>query len=663
MAFGPFDTYFSQHRVLRARKAAGLHPISELSRFNTLICCFFCSLAVSVTYAFDLFTDTFQTKFGLTPGDMTTVSTVGLVFAYFTMPYSLLFENFGPLTLFCVCIVLSLVGGLGLALTVNGTLPGNTGSLTVFYAILNTASGLIDTAYISTLFEIFPRNRGPVVCLAKVMTGLGSAVLSSLNSNILTDMTDFIYFLMVFCMLVSVWAALVVVLPPWWMNWWRTHGKTEEEILELRITEPYYEQKNIPWPRLILGYAVVVILILFFAIELPVVESMSEVTEATHNALGAVTIILVLCIFLMLLPIPALGGMDEPAPTGDEKNAIEGPFMARYRLEQQRIADNGGALNSATVVNSLKQLNVQPTSAVVLEEEDLGRTKIHTTGSEPTPSLEEAEHSNEKVCRQDPRYEGSFFDYLRNIDLWLILLLFVFYGCMGTLVMYNATTISIAINGHDRNQGTAALYTAFLGVGSSVGRIAFGLFEGFVQHQDPENRKVILTMILPLSPTLAFIAGVLLLTISGDAILLPYLLIYFEEGIFAGVNALIFPSLFVRHHNSLYNLSFLVQCISILCFNRLMFGTYTDRQLKELQDAGLANQNCNVRKCVQVPLIVATCLAFCGIFVAIAIHWRYARYVRRVRALRKKEHEEAEAVPQICCQHPDEHCFPHSLRE
>lgn len=195
--------------------------------------------------------------------------------------------------------------------------------------------------------------------------------------------------------------------------------------------------------------------------------------------------------------------------------------------------------------------------------------------------------------------------------------------------MYNASTIYVAVSGHERSSTVSSLYTAFLGVGSALGRIAFGLFEAYVQHQPADKRRFVITITLPLSPLFAAISAVIILFVPGDALILPYLLVYFEEGVFAGVNALIFPCMFAKHHNFLYNLSFLVQCITTICFNRIMFGMYVDKQHNRL---GLSKKvDCNQKVCIQTPMIVSACLGFVGIFVAIVIHIRYARFVRRER--------------------------------
>ncbi|KAG5479504.1 hypothetical protein LSCM1_04770 [Leishmania martiniquensis] len=604
---------FSQTRDAIQRKERGLHPVSELSRFHLLVCCFFCSVCVSLTYAFDLFTTQFRSQFKLTSSDLTVISTVGLVFCYFTIPYTFVFESCGPFSLFWLCAISAAIGGIGLTGVFRGQIPGNTATITIFYAFLNAASGLLDTCYVSTLVEVFPRNRGPVVCLAKVMTGLGSSVWASMSDTFFVgSISGFIYFLTAIVIVVCIWASFVIVLPPYIVNWWRRQDKTQVEVTALQSMAPYYERKFVPIPRLVIGYVVVLLLLVFFTVEAPVMAYVSSISRSGRMAVGAITVVLTLSIFSMLLPFRALGGVIDPDP---ELEKLEGSDAVTHAKEAGAEADLVQLDGFGQELQAGKE-----GGAEIMEP-------INVTKGTETSS--QSEDTVAKYSHQDPRYTGTIKDYLLSIDMWLIMLLFIFYGCMGVIVMYNSSTISIALSGRERSPQLSALYTAFLGVGSSVGRIAFGLFEAYVQHQDPENRKVLVTMALPFSPALAFLAGLALLFLPGSAVLLPFILVYLEEGVFAGINALIFPCLFESNHNFLYNLSFFVQMCSIISFNLGMFGRNIDMQQRRLNIP--MDRECNVKICVQTPIIVATVLAFCGILVALAIHFRYAAFVRRTR--------------------------------
>ncbi|RNE94858.1 hypothetical protein TraAM80_10542, partial [Trypanosoma rangeli] len=177
----------NQTRTVERRRAAGLPVVNEMQRFRLLVCCLFCSICTSLIYAFDLFTTQFVERFNLSVGDQATISTVGLVFCYFTLPYGFLYDYAGPFPLILICFVTGGMGSLLLGLAFDGFIPGTVTNFSIFYALMNTCAGLIDVVYIVTLAETFPRNLGPVVALAKVLTGLGSSVLASISVNLFGD--------------------------------------------------------------------------------------------------------------------------------------------------------------------------------------------------------------------------------------------------------------------------------------------------------------------------------------------------------------------------------------------------------------------------------------------------------------------------------------------
>lgn len=597
------SNWFSQLQYLHARREKGLHPVSEMNRFAILVCGLFCGICVSLPYTYDLYTTQLRDQFELSAGDLSTVSTVGLVFFFSMLPFSVIFEMLGPFTNFVICLAMGVIGTVGLAQTFSGAIPGNVATISMFYAFLNLASGLIDTTYISTLFEIFPRNRGPVVCLAKVMTGLGSTIFACLSTTLFKgNLIGFIYFLCAFIAAVTVCASALIVLPLYYMNWWRLRGKSAEEVALLRATKPLYEFKFVPVRRLIVGYAVVLTMIVFFTVETPVVSYVSHVPRSVELAIGVVVSVLTLCLFLMLLPLRWLGGMNEAAPSDLELRAIA--------LAYEAPASEHDASVGAEVAN------------------------VMPTGGDDTVGMNDSPAS-ESSSRQDPRYPGStVLDYLKSLDLWLILLYMLCVSPMGIIMSYNGSTISIAKTGNPRSEQTAALYTAFVGLGNSVGRIAFGLFEAYVQHMKGKSgrRRVLVTAALFVSPALATVGGVLLLVLPGKLILFPYIVGYIVNGFNAALQALIFTCLFESFHNTLYNMSFTVMVICVIVFNRLLFGMYVDMQHRKLQLS--ASQECNRSVCIETPFIVATCLAAGGLLVAGLVHVRYARFVARVQERR-----------------------------
>lgn len=600
---------YSQTKYVADRAAKGLHVIDEVKRFRTLSCALFCSICVSLVFAFDLFSDEFQTRYSLSDGDLSTISTVGVVFCYFVIPYGILYDYMGPLPLLIIAGVTGLVGCLGLGLVFDGKIKGNTATISVFYAFMNTCSGLFDAASIVTLVELFPRNRGPVIGLAKVMTGLGSSVLSSISRGFFsTNISGFIYFIMALTVSVAIAASFLITLPPYFINGWRKRGKTEEEITALASLKVIYAKKFVPIRRIAYGYVIVACLVVFFTITAPLL-AYTNVSKSGRSVVGAITVVLCMAFWVMAVPLRCLGGVNEAADAGD---ALDDSELLGGAVERVTESGKPAAEVSGEVLNDSR--------------EPLGKL---SPSESPAAAEAEVEQAVIEEGPQDPRYGGTIWETLRRPDIWLLLIAFVCQGALGTIVTYNGSTIYVARTGRARSAKLGSLYTAFIGVGSAVGRIAMGLFEAYVQHQDPAKRKVLVTIALPVAPIIATIAGILILVLPGDALLFPYILVYFEEGVFNGVRALIFPCIFASHHGILYNMSFCTNVIGVICFNRFLFGLTVDSEREKMGHT--VAQGCTTRACVQTPIIVVTCTAAFAAVLASIVHIRYSRFVDQCR--------------------------------
>ena len=669
---------FSQTKHVADRVARGLHVIDEVKRFRALSCALFCSICVSLVFAFDLFSDEFQKRYSLSDGDLSTISTVGVVFCYFVVPYGILYDYMGPLPLLVIAGVTGLVGCLGLGLVFDGKIKGTTATISVFYAFMNTCSGLFDAASVVTIVELFPRNRGPVIGLVKVMTGLGSSVFSTISRSFFSkNISGFIYFIMALTVAVAIVSIFLVTLPPYFINGWRKRGKTEEELAALASLKAIYAKKFVPIRRIACGYVIVACLVIFFTITAPVL-AYTNVSKAGKCVVGAITVVLCMSFWVMSLPIRSLGGVDEAAQYCDSFDGAE-PFddtvtreidggKAPLEVSGEVLDDSREALNNSREVlddggkaplevsgevldDSREALN---NSREVLDDggkaplevsgevlDDGGKAPLEVSDEADAPEVEKAVIEEGP---QDPRYGGTIWQTLSRPDVWLLLIAFVCQGSLGTIVTYNGSTIYVARTGRARSAGLGSLYTAFIGVGSAVGRVAMGLFEAYVQQQDPEKRKVLVTISLPVAPIVATVAGILILVLPGDALLFPYILVYFEEGVFNGVRALIFPCIFASHHGILYNMSFCTNVIGVICFNRFLFGLTVDSEREKMGHT--VAQGCTTRACVQTPIIVVTCMAAFAAVLASIVHIRYSRFVNKCRGAKPaKEPPVAERQP------------------
>ncbi|EPY18959.1 hypothetical protein STCU_09691 [Strigomonas culicis] len=600
----PFKKAFDWPHTLEERQRKHLHIINELQRCRLLFFCLLCCTGVSIVYTFELFTKEFSTRYGFSAGDLSTISTVGACFCYFLMPYAVVYEFMGPVPLLLLATVAGLIGMLGLGLVFQNVIPGNLTVICVFYAFMNTCGGLFDAASIVTLQHTFPRNRGPVLALAKVMTGLGSSVFASISSNLfVNNLSGFLYFVMVYAMVVALSSCFVLVLPPYVLNWWRERQMTEEEKESARSLSVVYDSKNVPVPRLAVGYAVAISLILFFSTSSPILAYLT-VSQKARYVLGTITCLLLCSYGIMALPLRCLGGVDEPSP------ALE---VAGQPAEGQR--------------KSLTEPIVADADVVASEASDRelgGALEPYAAYMDP-----------DAIKYTDPKYPGTFWDALRGVDFYLIYFGFILQGAIGSIVLYNSSTIYVARTGKSRSTQLSALYTAFLGIGSALGRIAVGIFEAFVQRQPEGKRRLLVTMALPAPAIIGTIGGILILILPGDALLLPFILVYFKQGAFYSTCAVTFPSLFRTHLSIYYNLSSATTVVCVICFNRFLFGYMVDKKRDELKLTG----DCTSRDCILTPIIVATCLSAASSLLLVTAHIRYRRYVRRCEAQKQADSE------------------------
>lgn len=651
--------FYSQTAYVAKRRARGLRSIDEMSRFRILLTCIFCSYGVSIVNTFELYTTELSQRFGLGAGDQSTVSTVGVAFCYFVLPYAVLYEFFGPTPLMVIGLVVGVIGSLGLALIFEGIIPGNLVTICVFYAFLNTCSGIFDATSIVTLMEVFPRNRGPVLGLAKMMTGLGSSVFASLSRNLFGGkMSPLLFFMMAFIIVTTCTATVTLSLPPYFLNWWRRRclrGRPYEAkaLMALGVE---YRQRSAPMRRIIIGYVLTLCLVAFFAISSPVV-AYTSVSSAGSYALGALTLVFVLSFFVLVLPLRVLGGMDDEDPDGSTYGRYDHYIAAQRRADLLKNDRTGAGADldacEMRVVSTAREVeSYVDDNAGGAKKEDVRGNREECSendgesggggndNDDDDGDLLTLSDNEEDVARasQDPHYEGNFFANLRSPDLYLLYLGFILQGAIGTIVMYNSGTIYVALTGEQRSEGVSALYTAFLGVGSALGRLAVGVYEACSQ----QHRRVRLTMALPITPLIGIIGGLLILFLPGEALLLPYIMIYFKEGAFYSLCAVTFPSLYKTHHAIYYNLSSATTVLCVICFNRFLFGYHVDKMHDQLNYA--KNEDCKQRKCIQLPIIVSVVLCFVSFCCLVFVHIRYHLYVKRVRAaaLVGREHVSAD---------------------
>ncbi|ORC84510.1 uncharacterized protein TM35_000441660, partial [Trypanosoma theileri] len=235
-----------------------LPPLSEVKRFTIVGVAIFGCICASFAHFFNLFSGELQKEYSLSQRDLSTISTVGTVFCFFTLPYGFLYDYFGPVPIFCISATMFPLGALLLALSFNGFIYGTVARLSVFNAILNIGTIMFDFGCQMTLLSIFPSSRGAIVAIGKTFNGLGSPIVGTIQLAFFDNHPDhFFYFLMVLVVVVSLSCMYFLRLPPYHLTGYQQSHLSEQEKTKRLATRAQYLRQKTPVPRFLVGISFV----------------------------------------------------------------------------------------------------------------------------------------------------------------------------------------------------------------------------------------------------------------------------------------------------------------------------------------------------------------------------------------------------------------------
>lgn len=246
--------------------------INEYKRFAILLLGSLTMVCASFGYAFNLISDAMQSRYNFSLRDMTTITTCGLVFGFFLLPYGFLFDYAGPVPIAALAIVTVTVGTVCMALCFQGTIEGSVVKLSVFNAILNIGVSLFDLVACMTVISYFPTNRGAVIALLKVFAGLGSAIVGSLKSGFFGTHVDwYYYFLLAFSAVMGI-LIIFMRLPEYHLTGYEMTHLSDAEKEERLATKTQYLKQKPPMRRFAYAFVVLVLLIIYLPTESAVVS-------------------------------------------------------------------------------------------------------------------------------------------------------------------------------------------------------------------------------------------------------------------------------------------------------------------------------------------------------------------------------------------------------
>ncbi|KAH9580926.1 Major facilitator superfamily [Trypanosoma melophagium] len=567
--------------------------VSEPQRFGFLVVGMFCSLAAGAVYAFSLISDKMDSEYGFSQNDITTVSTVGLVFGYFTLPFGFIFDYFGPKPIFVIGVLAFSVGAILFALTFQDTIGHSVASLSLINAVMNMGSGMFDMASILSILSWFPVDRGYLVAAAKTMTGLASAVIATVyNTYFSGNHTGYMYFLLGLVVVLGTVGFVYIHLPPYHMTGYRLKHYTEEDHEVARRVEHLYMTTRAPRWRFIFIFVIVISLLVVITTQSIVFVFLGEdVSFAQRNPPAIIMIVLYCLLCLAILPCPWL---DKSGTKSDSS------------VEPLEESGNGEGVN----------LPAQQSNDMVADAQE------------------------EKLLSNDdknfPQYRtGFFYNLLHNVPLWCLWLNAIVLSGGVSIITFNTRQIFVAISEDPTEIRIPNLYVALLSVGSALSRLGVSFFEAWNASRPMEKRiPIIIAYFVP--SCFLCLSSILFLVVPAKALILPMLFGGFVNGSYAATLVLTVRTIYsidvAKHYNSI----FLFDLAGAIIFNRLLFGeTVTKKSFTD----GDGNVRCFGRKCIQTSFIVLACfsaLAFCATLLM------YVSYMRFVRATRK----EKEQVPQ-----------------
>ncbi|RNE96241.1 hypothetical protein TraAM80_09904 [Trypanosoma rangeli] len=199
----------------------------------------------------------------------------------------------------------------------------------------------------------------------------------------------------------------------------------------------------------------------------------------------------------------------------------------------------------------------------------------------------------------------------------------------GVVISLNSAQIYRSLNNNEYDTATNTMYSAILGVGNGVSRLAMGVLEVMLLRRPPEQRPAI-SCLLPIASCCLFLSVLVLLVLPlrSKAIMIGFFLGGFGNGSAWALTALVMRSLYAKDIGKHYNFMFLAALLGIIAINRFAYG----EQYTQAARKGNSYPHCGGKACVQNGFIVLLCVNASAIVTSILVHIRFTRYVRKTRA-------------------------------
>ncbi|KAK7202201.1 hypothetical protein NESM_000290200 [Novymonas esmeraldas] len=633
------------------------YRINEISRFLILLGGLSASVCICTVYGFNILSNRMVELFNFGGTDLTTISTVGVVVGYFTFPGGMLLDYAGPMWVCIMALVFNALGVLLYALSFEGVIAGSVLKFSVFSAIMHFGCLSFDTGSLMAVLGSFPLTKGPVVALLKTFTGLGASILAIINYSFFrTAYSHYMYFMMGLVIFMGGFACIFIRFPPYHIIEWEKTRVPERMLVRRRLTERAYLTQYPPMIRFYIGMVVISSIVIYLTVQSFCV-AYANPSDSARMGNTIMIIIFVFCFTIMVLPFRFLGGMDEE-PSKDLPDYPEDEQEGTGNKIVPREFEEGGeprgpkptevelALDETVMKELYGSQEPGDRQAAGDDREGYAETTTAARAEDGATPVEDENLALMMLSDQDPQYQTTFLESLRNPDIWLCCWnTLATWGC-GVVIAFNSAQIYRSLANDVYETKTNTMYSAIISVASALGRMSMGVFELILSRQPSETRPPV-TVVFPI-PSICMVLGLTFLValpLGSKGIVVGFFFDSFGNGFSWACTALTVRSVFAKDIGKHYSFMYVGAVIAVIALNRFGYGEMYDRQAKKNRDADIAAgrtpiyPRCAGKKCSDYSMIILLCVNASAIIGSTWFHLRYRSFVLRKRAERAAELE------------------------
>jgi MFS family permease len=583
---------------------------ADMYLFLQLFVGIFVAIADGTVFSFGLISPALNHQpFNFTTREVNTVSTVGVIASYFSIPTGLLYDRTSPRVTLLGGAAINIVGWMLMYLAFSGDISISVAAVAACYSVSQLASPFFETASVLPNLDAFSLHEGRIVIIQKVFMGLGSSVIATLFSAFFID-ADLKWFFLFLCLLSGTAGSVGA----FFIRRPQHYPELDVKGLNVGETDSVFARQ---YDRAFYAAEVVLAFNVVFIFTTNLVQSEAQVSREANFVFGFVMIALFFSFGVMLVFVPRRDVLNVFSADSIEEELA--PIITKRNANDGLLAGAGADDSVLPVVENLYPLPVITLAPATDIHKRTRRTASFTITDETNADTRANGGAVEDVGLTNPRSAvkntSGLMENVRRPELWLMW--YVSFATWGAMTMVNSNVPQIyrAVVGPANFENTRnAVFVSLFGTGSALGRIAVGLAK---PRMDARGKAV--WWQYPFSPLVMALSLPLFLILPGQALVLPFFLIGLATGITWGASLLIIKRLFVeagRHYNFLYTAGMGTP----LFFNLWLFSSVYESHSREQHQPKLSE--CDGVACIGLSIGIATMMNVFAIPVAFLFAWR-----------------------------------------